>query len=133
MARIRGVVVDPFDEQVDEEADEVIISPALIDEHRERARQEVHERLADVNLECDFSSQVSLGQDIRIDRSEAAAKENRCQAFLATKQAELGRKLTISEHNRFVGEFETQESLNLSGKRRRIGAFSSLLSHKKTT
>lgn len=75
MERIRGVVADPFDEQVDEEADEVI-SPARLDEQRERARQEVHDRLADANLECDFSSQVSLGQDLRIDRSESAISRN---------------------------------------------------------
>ena len=65
------------------------ITPGRLEEFRARARDGVHQRLADVNLTCDFAAQTDLGRDIRPDREAAAEKEARCLAFLEARKQEL--------------------------------------------
>ena len=102
------------------------ITPGRLEELRARAREGVHQRLADANLTCDFSAQINLGRDIRPDREDAAEKEGRCLAFIEERRQQLGvEKLSTAQHNTAVDDFQTQCKRPLSqpergrGKQRR--------------
>ena len=82
-----------------------------MEEFRARAWDGVHQRLADVNLTCDFAAQIDLGRDIRPDREAAAEKEARCLAFLEARKQELRvGKLSSSQYSKALDDFERQEA-----------------------
>ena len=109
MDRIRLAVENPDDEEAGGAGElEDVITPGRL---RARAREGVHQRLADANLTCDFSAQINLGRDIRPDREDAAEKEGRCLAFIEERRQLLGvEKLSTAQHNTAVDDFQTQEA-----------------------